>query len=1460
MAWILVVIMAITCVNIPSRVVNAEEVMTTKPESLQGDGTTNNPYQLTNNTELSWFGTEVKNGRLTICAKLMNDIDASASNWVKIGGSDAKRYRGIFDGNGHSVQIRFYNTSSSTLRGFENIIGGFFGYVDVGGVIRNLTVKDSTISGGYACAGIAVYNYGLIENCVVDNCSLNTYSCAGGISARNSGTVKDCSVKNVTIAQSEWSGGICGFNEKGNISYCYVDGTPGHNIGGATYSGGIVGENKADILYCYNTQNVESEFAGGVVGYQTSGKIEKSYSVGTITGETGKVGSVAGGYQESAGMVNCYGVKSNALNAVGTNFDPLSKVAVFTLNDFKRGKVTYLLNGSTSGADVVWRQNIDQGTTDTYPVLDSSHNIVYQVSDDVYSNTNDDSCATGHNMTAYPAKVATCIAQGNVAYWVCNKCHRYFLDSTGTKSTTADQVLLAKNNNHNLETHAATEATCTTAGNSLYYQCTLCGKYYKDSAATKETTLQGVTMDALGHDYKVTFKWGSGNTSAKVNIICSRNDVVKTVNCTVTSTSTEATCTKTGTTTYTAIATYDGKEFKEQKTVNGEKGSHVYGTPVFTWTKQADGSYTATATYTCSVCNDKETMNCTVTQKDKTDATCTTKGSVAYRAAVTGKSDYEDKTFDIAATGHQLMAVSAVAATCDTPGHIAYNECSICKKKFDSGKNLLTDAEVVIKATGHTYVCKAGTDGTTHSQVCSKCGHTTGKEEHTGGTATCHSKKVCTKCGASYGEMLPHSYNDPIFTWKETADGYSVTAKMVCGVTGCAYAVEDKNCKVTYKVTKQPTCTEKGDRYYTAIATLEGKIYQDGKSADGVVDAIGHTLTHVEAKNAGKCEGDGNKEYWKCTTCNKCYADAKAVNETTFEEMVIKAPGHDRNGIADNGDGTHSGKCSKCEKTYTKEKHQGGTATCASKALCTVCGAAYGSVDVNNHNYGEPEYQWNKSDDGYNVKVVLTCDRCDKDVTGHQKIYDSTADDVIGTVLTEATCDKEGTVLYCFSKTVDGKQYTSEKKGTIAKLSHQIKQIAAKEATCTEDGNVTYYQCERCGKLFADAAGTTGITVADTVIPAEGHDRNGITDNGDGTHSGKCSKCGKVFESEKHRGGTATCVKKAKCEGCGAEYGAVDITNHDYIDPVFTWNKADDGYAVSAEFVCRNCTAETDGHTMQKECTVTETDRADATTKAEGQITYTAKVSWMGEEFNDTRIDVIPKKQDEKPDKKEETPDDKDKGSDKEDGEKKQEEDSDNKDGGNQQTNQSQANSQPANVTIINNNNTNIYVNMQVVDQSTHITYRVVTASDGTPAVSYDAPPAKDTAKVVVPSQATIDGVTYKVVAIEKNAFAKNKKLKSVTIGDNVEEIGDNAFGKCTNLKKVTIPSNVKKIGKSAFSGCKKLKKITIKTDSLTKQSIGAKAFKGIASKAIIKVPKKVKKDYMKLLKKKGISSKARVK
>ena len=153
---------------------------------------------------------------------------------------------------------------------------------------------------------------------------------------------------------------------------------------------------------------------------------------------------------------------------------------------------------------------------------------------------------------------------------------------------------------------------------------------------------------------------------------------------------------------------------------------------------------------------------------------------------------------------------------------------------------------------------------------------------------------------------------------------------------------------------------------------------------------------------------------------------------------------------------------------------------------------------------------------------------------------------------------------------------------------------------------------------------------------------------------------------------------------------------------------------------------------------------------------------------------------------------------------------------------------------------------------------------------------------VVIPATVTVEGSTYKVTSIAKNAFKKNKtvekvvignnvttigdsafedctKLKSVTIGKNTTTIGNKAFYKCNKLTKVTISNKVNKIGKQAFGNCKALKSITIKTTKLTSKNVGSKAFKGIYKTAKIKVPKSKLKAYKKLLKAKGIGAKVKV-
>ncbi|MDE5778074.1 MAG: leucine-rich repeat protein [Lachnospiraceae bacterium] len=116
------------------------------------------------------------------------------------------------------------------------------------------------------------------------------------------------------------------------------------------------------------------------------------------------------------------------------------------------------------------------------------------------------------------------------------------------------------------------------------------------------------------------------------------------------------------------------------------------------------------------------------------------------------------------------------------------------------------------------------------------------------------------------------------------------------------------------------------------------------------------------------------------------------------------------------------------------------------------------------------------------------------------------------------------------------------------------------------------------------------------------------------------------------------------------------------------------------------------------------------------------------------------------------------------------------------------------------------------------------------------------------------------VTTIGKNAFGGCTMLSSVTLPSKLSKIEEKAFYKCTKLKSITIPAKVKKIGKKAFYGCKNLKKITIKTTKLTKKNVGSNAFKGINSKATIKVPKKKLKSYKQMLRAKGVGSKAKIK
>ena len=405
-----------------------------------------------------------------------------------------------------------------------------------------------------------------------------------------------------------------------------------------------------------------------------------------------------------------------------------------------------------------------------------------------------------------------------------------------------------------------------------------------------------------------------------------------------------------------------------------------------------------------------------------------------------------------------------------------------------------------------------------------------------------------------------HNYGEPTWSWNN-----DFTASAVFTCTDDDGHTQTVPATVTDEVTTEPTCDKEGLRTYTAKVTFEGKDYTDTKTEP--IPAKGHTLTAV-AEVPATCETAGTSAHWKCDVCGKLFSDAEGNTEITLEKLTIPATGHA---------------------------------------------------------YGAPVWKWT---DDFKATATFTC----ANDTTHVK---NVTAEVTSAVTTPAACETTGVRTYTAKVTFGGKEYTDTKTEVIPATGHAYGEPvwkwtddfkATATFTCANDAthveNVTAEvtsavttpaACETTGVrtytakvTFEDKEYTSSKT---ETIPAAGHTLTAVAEvpatcetAGTSAHW-KCSVCGKLFSDAE--GKTETTLEKLTIPATGHAYGA----------PVWKWN---DDFTASATFTCANDTS----HVEKVDATVTS-EVTEGSCEVGGTRTYTAKVTFEGKEYTDTKTEVI---------------------------------------------------------------------------------------------------------------------------------------------------------------------------------------------------------------------------------------------
>ena len=389
------------------------------------------------------------------------------------------------------------------------------------------------------------------------------------------------------------------------------------------------------------------------------------------------------------------------------------------------------------------------------------------------------------------------------------------------------------------------------------------------------------------------------------------------------------------------------------------------------------------------------------------------------------------------------------------------------------------------------------------------------------------------------------------------------------------------------QVTTAATCTENGVMTYTCTMCSDTKTE--------VIPATGHAY--------GEPVWSWTDDF-KATATFTCTNDATHVENVTAEvtSAVTTPAACETTGVR-----TYTAKVTFDGKEYTSSKTE--------------------TIAATGHAYGEPVWKWN---DDFTASATFTC----ANDTSHVETVNAA---VTNEVTTEATCEADGVRTYTAKVTFEGEEYTDTKTEVIPATGHaygtpvwkwnddftasatftcandtsHVKNVTATvtnavttEATCETDGVRTY----TAKVTFEDKEYTSSKT---EVIPAKGHTLTAVAEvpatcetAGVKAHW-VCSVCGKLFSDVE--GKTETTLEKL----------TIPATGHAYGEPVWKWN---DDFTASATFTCAN----DDSHVETVNATVTNAVTTEATCETTGVRTYTAKATFEGKEYTDTKTETLP--------------------------------------------------------------------------------------------------------------------------------------------------------------------------------------------------------------------------------------------